>query len=164
MKTPTVRNEPARRPFSAGLPTCESTPRTKRINGQSTFSEPGASPIRQPILHSAFCTLRSQNPHGTAVFCTVPRNEFFYFRSGSSRNSNSVLPLPFGIWKFSISPLRVASAKNVDFSLASTCNFQLLPLEVAPDSRTRDGIARLSALLHRFLAQSLHPKNHRLDA
>src|SRR5688500_3327144 len=71
------------------------------------------------------------------VFCTVPRNDFFYFRSGSSRNSNSVLPLPFGIWKFSISPLRVASPKNVDFSFASTCNFQLLPLEFAPDSRTR---------------------------
>src|SRR5688572_29504126 len=40
----------------------------------------------------------SRNPHGTAVFCTVPPNRIFSHRAGHCRFSGLGASLVFGIW------------------------------------------------------------------
>src|SRR5687767_8094439 len=45
---------------------------------QVRHSERGRLPNN--ILQSALSTLHSPNPHGTALFCTVPRNRIFLYR------------------------------------------------------------------------------------
>ena len=65
-----------------------------------------ASGLTIPILHS-------QNPHGTAVFCAVPRNEIF-----SSRPRRAPCAVP--PWRFSENQKsEIKNRKSVYFSLAS---------------------------------------------
>ena len=50
------------------------------------------TPPSHPVPHSALPTSHSRNPHGTAVFCAVPQNQFFsrvYFCATLSH-----LPIP----------------------------------------------------------------------
>ena len=48
-----------------------------KIRAESTFPQAEPRHLHWTILHPAICTLHSRNPHGTALFCSVPRNENF---------------------------------------------------------------------------------------
>ena len=101
MKTNSRRN--IRRPCRAGLLTCEST----------LSLCPKMARLRQPILHFApvrkapklspvqVCTLHSPNPHGTALFCTVPGNQIFSLWLSCVNVADSLgigHSLMFGFW------------------------------------------------------------------
>src|SRR5688500_2747759 len=49
-----------------------------------------------PILHSAICTPHSPNPHGTALFCTVPRTQIFSSGLNPSHRQSKIAA-PFGV-------------------------------------------------------------------
>lgn len=104
---------------------------------ESTFHSGESCPKSVNILHSAILTLRSRNPHGTALFCIVPRNEIF------SSRASGILIFPASAYSvYSV----VASSfpdpdlnsqhdvpQNLNFPLAITCSDQLRP-SISPTS------------------------------
>ena len=80
-----TRRDRTCRPSSASRiagPTCESTfhsgdlhPRPVNISHSAISRLQSPAFLPRSILHSAISTLHSSNPHGTAFFCIVPRNE-----------------------------------------------------------------------------------------
>ena len=61
-----------------------------------TFLHPDIHHLR--LFHSAISTPDSQNPHGTALFCTVPRNENFLGSDQCRILSGLGASLAYGIW------------------------------------------------------------------
>ena len=81
------------------------------------------TPPSHPVPHSALPTSHSRNPHGTAVFCSVPRNQIFFkapkmrhFVSLQIRRLPPLLPalcslcLPLGALCVTLLPLAVTRA------------------------------------------------------
>src|SRR5687768_12674422 len=114
---------------------------------QSTLS-PAADTTLRPALHAP-ATLHSQNPHGTAVFCTVPRNQIFSHLRQPSVFSPLGASLAFGIWVLDLFPTMLTFLAQVpDFfvflrqfrkidscSFVSICGSTPLPASVLFHSR-----------------------------